>query len=196
MTNHLKLLALAGALSLSGCALLGGTKPPPTLMRLTAAEPAPANASRTSPTSQAITVVVPTVAQELRTPRVPVRTGETQVAYLKNAQWVENPNNLFGRLLSETIAARTGRVVLDNRQFTFDPGIRLTGQLQSFGMNADRLEAVVVYDAALARGEESVVTRRFEARVPVTAIDPASAAQSLNQAANRVAAEVADWVGR
>jgi cholesterol transport system auxiliary component len=187
------LFVLAAALALSGC-LSFGAKPPPTLMRLTA-EAQPAPASRTAPTSQAITVVPPSVANELKTPRVPVRTGGTQVSYLKDAQWVDVPNNLFARLLSETIAARTGRVVLDARQFTFDPGQRLTGTLDTFGLDADRSEAVVIYDAALARGPEAVETRRFEARVSVPAIDAASAPGALNRAANQVAEEVAAWVG-
>ena len=193
-----KSFLLAGAaaltLTLSGC-LSFGAKPPPTLMRLTAADARTAAAGRTSPTGSAITVVIPTVAQELRTPRVPVRTGATQVAYLKDAQWVEAPSALFGRLLSETIAAKTGRVVLDPKQFTFDPGVRLAGTLETFGLQGDTMEAVAVYDAALARGADAVETRRFEARVPVAALDAASAAPALNEAANRVAAEVASWVG-
>jgi cholesterol transport system auxiliary component len=192
MRNRLPLLALAAALAVSGCSF--GPKVPPVLMRLTSAA-SPGAAGRTAPTGQVITVVVPTVAQELRTPRVPVRTGDTQVAYLKDAQWVEAPGALFGRLLSSTIAARTGRVVLDPRQFTFDPGVRLSGTLETFGLQADTMEAVAVYDAALARGADSVETRRFEARVPVAAVDAASAAPALNEAANRIAAEVAAWVG-
>ena len=189
-----RLLAAAVLLALAGC-ISFGAKPPPTLMRLTAAEARSATASRTAPTINTITVVVPTIAQELRTMRVPVRTGTTQVAYLKDAQWVEIPNALFGRLLSETIAARTGRVVLDPKQFTFDPGVRLTGTLETFGLQADTMEAVAVYDAALARGADAVETRRFEARVPVAALDAASAASGLNEAANKVAADVAAWVG-
>ncbi len=188
------LLPALAALALAGC-LSFGAKPPPTLMRLTADAVRPAEASRTAPTSEAITVVVPVLPQELRTTRVPVRTGETAVAYLKAAQWVEIPGALFGRLLSETIAARTGRVVLDPKQFTFDPGVRLTGTLHTFGIQADRMEVVAIYDAALARGPESVETRRFEARVPVAAVDAASAAPALNQAANQIAAQVAAWVG-
>jgi cholesterol transport system auxiliary component len=193
MTQKRPFIALAAALVLAGC-LSFGTKPPPTLMRLTA-EAGLAAGSRTTPTSQAITVVTPSASQEVNTPRVPVRTGATAVAYLPNAQWVEVPSALFGRLLSETIAARTGRVVLDPKQFTFDPGQRLTGTLHTFGLNADTLEAVLVYDAALARGKDAVETRRFEARVPVAAIDAASAPEALNRAANQVAAEVAAWVG-
>lgn len=186
------LLALAAALALSGCSF--GSKPPPTLMRLTA-DAQPSASSRTSPAAQAITVVPPAVPGELRTLRVPVRTGDTQVSYLKDAQWVEMPSTLFARLVSETIAARTGRTVLDPKQFTFDPGQRLTGTLQTFGLDADSLEAVLIYDAAVARGPDAVETRRFEARVPVGVLDAASAPEALNRAANQVATEVAAWVG-
>jgi cholesterol transport system auxiliary component len=193
MTLKATLFALPLALVLAGCSF--GAKVPATLMRLSADAAPAAAAGRTAPTAEAITVVPPSVAQELRTPRVPVRTGGTSVAYLPNAQWVEAPANLFARLLSETIAARSGRVVLDPKQFTFDPGQRLTGTLHSFGLQADTLEAVVVYDAALARGADAVETRRFEARVPVAAVDAASAPDALNRAANQVAAEVAAWVG-
>ncbi|MDT9599273.1 ABC-type transport auxiliary lipoprotein family protein [Sphingosinicella rhizophila] len=194
MKRNSVLLALGCALALSGC-ISFGAKPPATLMRLTAVESVAARTSRTAPASEAITVVTPTLPQELQTPRVPVRTGETSVAYLKDAQWVEIPGALFGRLLSETIAARTGRVVLDPRQFTFDPGIRLTGTLQAFGVQADRMEAVAVYDGLLARAGQAVETRRFEARVPIAAVDPSSVAPALNEAANKVAADVAAWVG-
>jgi cholesterol transport system auxiliary component len=121
-------------------------------------------------------------------------TGQ-QVAYVKDAFWVDTPNDLFRRLLSETIASRTGRVALDPLQTTFNPGNRLTGQLQNFGIDAPRMQAVVTYDAALATGPETVVTRRFEARVPVAAIDRANVAPALNAAANQVATEVAAWIG-
>jgi cholesterol transport system auxiliary component len=185
-------LALAAVLAVSGCSF--GPKVPPTLMRLTSDAQLSAS-SRSGPQSGAITVVPPTAPAELNTPRVPVRTGATQVAYVKDAQWVEVPTIMFARLLSETIAAKTGRVVLDPKQFTFDPGQRLTGTLQTFGLDADRMQAVLVYDAAISRGKDSVETRRFEARVPVAALDAASAPAALNQAANQVAAEVAAWVG-
>jgi cholesterol transport system auxiliary component len=105
------------------------------------------------------------------------------------------PANLFARLVSETVAATTGRVVLDPSQFTFDPGQRLTGTLQRFGLDAPRLEVVAVYDAVLARQGGGITTRRFEARIPVAAADAASVAPALNQAANQLATEVAAWVG-
>ena len=189
----MRLLLPLAALALTGC--FGGAKTPDFLMTLTSAQSVQPQAVRTAAEGEAITVVVPTVARELATPRVPVRTGATTVEYLKDAQWVEAPNALFQRLLSETIAATTGRVVLDPRQFSYDPGRRLTGQLQSFGVDGDRSEVVAVYDAALGRSGRGIVSRRFEARVPVGAVDAANVAPALNQAANQIAGEVAAWIG-
>lgn len=194
MKQFRALLMLCPALALAGCFSFGAS-PPDSLLTLTSAARVAAETSRTAPAGDAITVMVPNVSQELRTNRVPVRSGATAVAYLKDAQWVEMPNGLFAGLLSETIAARTGRVVLDPRQFALEPGIRLSGQLQSFGIDADAMEAVAVYDAALARGADKIETRRFEARIPIARVDAASAGPALNQAANQLAVTVADWIG-
>ena len=188
------LLAAAAALALSGCFSFGA-KPPPTLMTLSSAQSREAGATRTAGAGETITVVPPQTARELQTVRVPVHESEIAVAYLKGAQWVEQPAGLFARLLSETIAATTGRVVLDPRQFTFDPGTRLTGTLQRFGLDATRMEVVATYDAALARQGGGVTTRRFESRVPVSVADAVSVSPALNQAANEVATQVAAWVG-
>lgn len=192
MTSKLAILTL-GVLSLAGCGL--GGKAPDLLLNLTPEVSLPPQAGNTSNPESAITVVRPTVPQALNTTRVPVMTGQN-VTYLKDAFWVDTPDQLFRRLLSETIAAQTGRVVLDPLQFSFNPGNRLTGQIQNFGLDSTRMEAVVTFDAAVARGAETVTTRRFEARVPVAAADRANVAPALNAAANRVAAEVAAWVGR
>ena len=55
----------------------------------------------------------------------------------------------------------------------------------------------MTFDAALIRGNDPVIEkRRFEARAPGSAIEPAPAGAALNQAANEVAAQIADWVGR
>lgn len=185
---------LAAALLLSGCFSFGA-KPPPTLMTLSSAQSAPAGTTRSAGEGETITVAPPQSARELQTVRVPVHQSNIAVAYLKGAQWVELPSNLFARLVSETIFATTGRVVLDPRQFAFDPGTRLTGTLQQFGLDATRMEVVLVYDGALARRGGGVTTRRFEARVPVAAADAVTVPPALNQAANEVATQVAAWVG-
>ena len=189
---RLTLVAAMSALGLAGC--FGGASVPDELLTLTASPSPSASAPRSSAQGAAITVAEPTVPQALRTNRVPVYVSDTAIQYLKDAQWVENPGPLFGRLLGEVIAARTGRVVLDPRQFTHDPGLQLTGQLHRFGLDPTRMEVLVVYDATMAR-ENGVSTNRFEARVPVAADDPATVAPALNQAANQVAEQVAAWIG-
>ena len=186
--------AAACALALSAC--LGGGRTPDHLLTLTAAETRPVAQARNAGPNEAVTVTVPTVPQSLRTTRIPVYLSETTVQYLKDADWVENPGPLFARLLGETIAARTGRVVLDPAQYSHDPGIRLTGQLLRFGLDPAGMQVVVTYDAAIARGAAGgVTTNRFEARVPVAAATPEAVAPALNQAANQVADQVAAWLG-
>jgi cholesterol transport system auxiliary component len=74
---------------------------------------------------------------------------------------------------------------------------QLDGELRTFGLDSTTREAVVTFDAALSRdGQDGTQKRRFEARVPVAAIDAASVGPALNQAANQVAGQIADWVGR
>ena len=192
MKQTRSIVALGAVLALSAC--FGGAKTPDTLMTLSAAQARPAAASSSAAEGEAITVTVPNVAQELETVRVPVHESEIAVAYLKNAQWVEPPALMFARLVGETIAATSNRVVLDPRQFALDPGTRLTGTLQRFGLDATRLEVVAIYDAALARRGGGITTRRFEARVPVAVADAATVSPALNQAANQIATEVAAWV--
>ncbi|MBA3896591.1 MAG: membrane integrity-associated transporter subunit PqiC [Sphingomonadaceae bacterium] len=189
------LFALAMALPLAGC-ISFGAKPPKQLLTLSAATPVAAGAARTAGPGETVTVLYPSPAAAISGNRVPVYDGATAIAYVKDALWVDSPSHQFQRLLSETIAAKTDRVVLDLRQYTFDPGTRLTGSLLAFGVDSGKMEAVVTYDGVLARGANQVETRRFEARVPLTVIDPLSAGAALNQAANTVAADVAAWVGR
>jgi cholesterol transport system auxiliary component len=194
MADKRILAAWLGALTLAGC-ISFGEKPPPSLLTLTPAAMVASGTERSAAAGSAVTVVTPTVPQALQTLRVPVQATPTSIAYIKDAQWVEQPNRLFQHLLAETIAARTGRVVLDARQSTLDPGTRLTGTLQSFGLDAASGQAVVIYDAELARNQgEMVETRRFTAQAPASA-NPQSIATALNACANQVATQVADWLG-
>lgn len=189
MSKTRLLFVAAAVLALSGCF---GAKAPKMLIDLTPSRARPTTES-SAPIAQAVVVSQPTVPEELRTKRIPVRTGGT-VSYLKDAEWVDMPAQLFSRLITETVAS-SGRVVLDSAETAFQAGVVLTGHLQSFGVDSSRSEAVVVYDAALAVGEDKVRTRRFEARIPLGTIDAPSAAAALNQAANQVAADVAAWLG-
>ncbi|MCF2515879.1 ABC-type transport auxiliary lipoprotein family protein [Sphingomonas sp. G124] len=190
--TRLSLVAL-GALSLASC--FGGKKVPPTLLTLTSSASAPASISRAAGPGDAITIDVPVVPKELATTRVPALIGPTAIAYIKDVQWVESPDRLFQDLVQETVIRTTGRVVLDPRQASLDPGLHLTGTLSRFGYDAQEGAVIVRYDGALAAvGGTRVETRRFEAREPADGT-AATVGPALNNAANRVAAEVAQWVG-
>lgn len=185
------LAAAAAALLTAGCFGGGG---PSELLTLRADQTRSVGTARTAGPGEAITVIEPTVPASLATTRVPVYVAPQTIQYLRKAYWADDPAELFRTVLSETIAATTNRVVLDPAQYTHDPGTRLTGQLIMFGLDADRMEAVALYDAQLARGRAAVVTNRFEARVPVATADAATVAPALNRAANEIAAQVARWV--
>jgi cholesterol transport system auxiliary component len=189
-------LAAAVALSLGGCALLGGgPKPPPWLLTLTPSTPAPTSVVRSANAGEAVTIDLPVIPKELRSVRVPAQVGETAIAYIKDLQWVDTPDHLFQDLVQETVLRTTNRVVIDPKQSTLDPGLVVTGQLLSFGYEAGQGTVLVRYDAALSTaGGTRVETRRFEARAPADGT-AATVGPALNTAANQVALDVAKWIG-
>lgn len=199
MSQMLRLVApVALALALTACMgglLGGGAKTPPWLLTLTPQAPAPASIARTAGPGEAVTIDLPVVPREIRNNRVPVHSGPIAIAYVQDLTWVDTPDKLFQDLLSETVTRTTNRVVLDPKQSTLDPGVTVTGNLSRFGYDAQEGMVVVRYDAAMTRsGGAAVVTRRFEAREPADGT-ASSVAPAINAAANRVAIEVAQWVG-
>lgn len=185
------LLATLPALALGACSF--GGKAPKQLLALTPPVVRPNTGVPVDP-ARSITVITPAAAAVIAGPRVPVYQGPNAYAYVKDARWVETPARQFQALLTEALRAKGGRLVLDARQTTVDPGARLGGSLIAFGVDATTNQAVVTYDAVLTRGVEAAASRRFEARVPVTTIDALGSAAALDRAANQVASEVADWV--
>jgi cholesterol transport system auxiliary component len=190
--NRLLLVTL-GTLSLAAC--FGGKKVPPTLLTLTSTLPAPASTVRAAAAGEALTIDVPVIPTELNTTRVPAQVGPTAIAYIQDLMWIETPDRLFQDLVQETVMRSTNRVVLDPRQSSLDPGLRLTGTLSRFGYDSAEQMVVVRYDGALSTaGGTRVETRRFEARYPANGTAK-SVGPALNAAANQVAAEIARWIG-
>jgi len=198
MSRMLRLAApVALALSLTACmgGLLGGGKTPPWLLTLTPQAPAPESVVRTAGPGEAVTIAIPVIPKEIRTTRMPVHSGPIAIAYVEDLTWVDTPDRLFQDLLTETVTRMTNRVVLDPNQSALDPGVTISGNLSRFGYDAQEGAVVVRYDAAMAQaGGSAVSTRRFEAREPADGT-ASSVAPAINAAANRVAMEVAQWVG-
>ncbi len=190
------LIAAVAAATLSGCIGLGGKTPPFLLTLDPEAEPQ-AGTARTAAEAATLTILIPTAPQKLRTTRIPVQQDDASVTYVKDAQWVEAPSRLFQRLVSETVAARTSRVVLDEGQYLTAPGEQLAGQLMEFGVDARSNEVVVAYQAMLvSAGGKTVTQRRFEVREAIDGkVEAKPVGEALTRAANKVAVDVAGWLG-
>lgn len=195
MPNSFRTAAMALALAgLAGCVSFGG-KVPESLLTLTPDATAPAGSGASGNAKTAITMSEFDAPQKLDVTRVPVQVTDSEIAYVKDAVWNEKPARLLRRLIAETIRAKSDRLVIDGD----DPGaqaeLRVSGTLREFGYDARTGEIVLVLDAAKSGAGSSVVTRRFEARVPGVEAKAAPVGVALNQAANQVAGEVAAWVG-
>ncbi|CAN5295201.1 hypothetical protein BH10PSE13_BH10PSE13_21530 [soil metagenome] len=186
------LLGLVSVAMLGGCVRFGA-KPPASLMTIQSAlKVAPGKAADAA--QGVVTIIEPDVPKALMTVRVAVRTGDNSFAYIPKAYWVDSPRNLFRAVLAETVAARNGVLVLDSGQFSEAAGRRLTGDLVEFGVDSRSRQAVVTFDAALMDKSAVTAKRRFTATAPVGAITAEGAAPAIQDAANQVAVQVADWL--
>ena len=193
LLKAVSVLAATGALA--ACVSFGGAEPPPSLLSLSPDQKLSAGAMQTGPQSGSLVVGLPAAPQKLNTIRVPVQTSGTGIAYLKDAVWVDKPARLFQDLLSETIAAKNGRLVLTGTQAGGRAQTYLTGELVNFGLDGPSLTVTVTYDAVKMSDDQPVEKKRFEASESVYAAEPGPVGAALNKAANKVAADVAEWVG-
>ena len=181
-------------LALPGCISLGG-EPPESLLTLSPAARAPAGPGAGSGANRpVIAVLALDTPAKLDVLRVPVAVSDTELAYLQEAFWVEKPARLFRRLVGETIRARGGAMVIDGDDTSALATQTLRGTLTEMGYDAARSEAVVRFDAVRIGADGVVTTRRFEAREAGVVAEGRAVGAALNVAANKVAAEVADWV--
>lgn len=188
------LLAAVAALSISGCVSLG-TKPPDELLKLTPEQSAPVGATASGQLTDAVVVLDPESDRGLDVLRVPVTVNAAGLSYLKDALWVEKPTRQFRSLLAETLRARTGQLVVEGGDFEVTGKTLIGGRLLQMGYDAQKSAVVVRFDAVRSeRGAGPLQTRRFEAVVNGVEAKAKPVGAALNQAANDVARQVADWV--
>jgi cholesterol transport system auxiliary component len=191
----IRFLPLAAPLLLGGCVSLGGGKVPDQLFTLTAEASAPAGSLGSGAIADALVVLDPVTDRRLDVQRVPVRIDASNVAYLKDAQWVERPARQFRRLLAETIRARGTRLVVEGADDPAGARDTLSGRLVDLGYDAETRSVVVRFDALRENREGRIEARRFESIVPGIAPKADQVGPALNRAANDVARQVADWLG-
>lgn len=185
---------LLPVLALAGCVSLGGAEPPGSLLTLTPTSIAPAGAAISAQRGDALALHEPAVPAELDVLRVPVRIDDANLAYLKDAVWVERPAQLFRRLLAETIRTQGERVVLSGGDPAARGSLQLRGNLSSFGYDAAQSAVVVRFDATLLGSDGVVEQQRFEAIESGVMAEASSVGPALNRAANHVAMQVAEWL--
>lgn len=184
------------ALALSGCVSLGGGgEAPDQLLTLTPAVIAPAGDAADGDMASALAVTEPSTPQHLNVIRIPVRVNDSSLAYLQDAFWVQKPSQLFQRVLAETIRATSDRLVIGGGELDYAARTQLGGELVAMDYDAPSSSVVVRYDAVLRSPNGDVRTQRFESVVSGVSPDALSVGPAFNQAANEVAAQVADWVG-
>lgn len=186
--------AFAALALLGGCISFGG-KAPDQLISLSSEATAPAGALAGGPRGHALVVLDPEADRRLDVQRVPVRVDDANIAYLKDATWVERPSRQFRRLLAETLRAKGGRLVLEGDSGDGKAKVFLSGRLLDMGYDVRTQSVVVRFDALREEAGGVVKSQRFEATVPGVTAKPGPVASALNKAANDVARQVADWVG-
>lgn len=195
------LLLLATLALLASCGPLvqvGGNDAPPAMLLTLRATATPV---ATAPAAKPVTVMVlpPAATGALQTLRLPVTVGAVELQYLVGATWSEQPNRLFRRVLADTIVAR-GLIVIDPRGPSPRADMTLSGTLSDFGLDVrapGNPHVNVRYDAVLNSTNGTLIAaRRFDASAPVADKSPAVVGAALNDAANRVASDVADWVAQ
>ena len=197
-TAPLLLATLALLVSCGPLVQIGGNDAPPAMLLTLRATATPV---ATAPATTPVTVMVlpPAAAGALQALRLPVTVGGVELQYLVGATWSEQPNRLFRRVLADTIVAR-GLIVIDPRGPSPRADMTLSGTLADFGLDVRVLgnpHVNVRYDAVLNSSTGTLIAaRRFDASAPVADKSPAVVGAALNDAANRVAGDVSDWVAQ
>ena len=197
MHRLIGLAALGLLLASTSACVRFGAKPPARLLGIASDAHVAAGAAQSAAPGSALFVEAPVVPRAIATQRIAVRADATSYAYVRKALWVDTPAHQFQSLLGETIAAKTGRLVLDPGQFNAQAAQLLHGDLVDFGIDARSKQAVVTYDASLLTPDGLTVRhQRFSASAPVSDIDADKVAPAISKAANAVADQVADWIGK
>lgn len=183
---------LVASIALSGCVSIGG-KAPASMLALSSDATVPAGQGASGTLAKSVVVMEPSADARVSVLRVPVQIDASNVAYLRNTQWVERPSRQLQHLIAETLRAKGGRLVVESDVDKWQQ--RLSGRLLAMGYDLPTRSAVVRFDAVKETPGGTLETRRFEARVPNVDDDAKAIGPALNQASNDVARQVVDWLG-
>jgi cholesterol transport system auxiliary component len=116
----------------------------------------------------------------------------TNIAYLKDAQWVERPRASCSTCGRDPACAGRPLVVegdVDSWQQ------RLSGRLLAMGYDVPSHSVVVRFDAVKETPGGHMETRRFESVIPHVGDHAKAITPAINHAANDVARQIVAWLG-
>ncbi|MEY4869608.1 MAG: hypothetical protein RIS11_802, partial [Pseudomonadota bacterium] len=141
-----KAVLVAPLALLSGCVSFG-TDAPPTMLVLQADSAVSAGKVKSGEVKDALVIMEPEAPRKLDTNRVAVQVDVSNMAYLKDAIWSDKPTVLIQQLVTETLSARSPRLILTENESAGRADSSLSGQLLEFGIDAATMEAVASFDA-------------------------------------------------
>lgn len=181
------------ALSLSGCALLGGGPAPLDTFELTSAATTAAGPQRGR---TQILIAEPTALRSLDGQEIVVRTSPGSIEYLSGAQWSDRLPRVVQVRLSEAFQAsgRFAGVGLPGQGLAID--YQIVTEIRSFGVRVDGpARAEVGFFVKILNDRNGTVraSRLFMAQAPVTGTGNAAYAAALDQAFSQAIGELIPW---
>lgn len=194
MRLRLSFPVVAGlALSLSGCALLGGGPAPLDTFELTATAAAAAGPQRGR---TQVLIAEPTALGSLDGQEIVIRTSPGSIEYLGGAQWSDRlPRVVQVRLLEAFQASgRFAGVGLPGQGLAID--YQIVTELRSFGVRVDggaRAEIGLFVKVLNDRNGSVRASRLFTAQAPVVGSGNAAYVNALDQAFGQAIGELVPW---
>ena len=183
------LAAVAAGLLVSACT----SSSSPTTFDLTA----PREGVRAGALSGQVVVAEPVAVQVLEAERIIVRDAGGAVSFLGGGQWADRLPRLVQARLIQTFENGSRLQAISRPGDRIAADFLLNTELRSFQVAAPANEAVVEISARLVNDKTGRIVRArvFTARVPLTAVDAANAAQALDRALSTVLVDIVRWIG-
>ena len=165
----------------------------PTTFDLTA----PRQGVRAGALAGQIVVGEPVAVQALEAERIIVRDEGGAVSFLGGGQWADRLPRLVQARLIQTFENGSRLQAISRPGDRIAADFLLNTELRSFQVAAPANEAVVEISARLVNDKTGRIVRArvFTARVPLTAVDAANAAQALDRALSTVLVDIVRWIG-
>jgi cholesterol transport system auxiliary component len=194
VTLRFSLPVIAGlALSLSGCALLGGGPAALDTFELTTRATAATGPQRAR---TQILIAEPTALRSLDGQEIVIRTSPGSIEYLSGAQWSDRLPRVVQVRLSEAFQAsgRFAGVGLPGQGLAID--YQIVTEIRSFGVRVDggpRAEVSFFVKVLNDRNGSVRASRLFTAQAPVSGTGNAAYAAALDQAFAQAIGELVPW---